>query len=154
MPVWWLYLVVPHGGRGCYDFCITKARGQISWTLRIEVVSLPGVLAYGSTQDDAIGKTEALVLRVLAERIEAGESRPIPILHWICRCSMNRWSATKANLLLAALIRLGWSTKRQSGSHRTLFRDGWPDFVFAFHPGDEIGLYMLARIAKHIWIKT
>ena len=44
-----------------------------------EVVSLPGVFAYGSTQDDAIGKAEALALLVLAERIETGESRPIPI---------------------------------------------------------------------------
>ena len=32
--------------------------------------------------------------------------------------------------------------------HRTLSRDGWPDFVFAFHDGEEIGPRMLARIAK------
>jgi hypothetical protein len=38
--------------------------------------------------------------------------------------------------------------KRQSGSHRTLSRDGWPDLVFAFHDGEEIGPCMLARIAK------
>ena len=25
----------------------------------------------------------------------------------------------------------------------------WPDFVFAFHDGDEIGARMLARVAKH-----
>jgi len=31
----------------------------------------------------------------------------------------------------------------------TLQRPGWPDFVFAFHDGDEIGPRMLARIAKH-----
>jgi predicted RNA binding protein YcfA (HicA-like mRNA interferase family) len=50
--------------------------------------------------------------------------------------------------VLAALLRAGWIVKRQSGSHRTLSRDGWPDFVFAFHDGEEIGPRMLARIAK------
>jgi predicted RNase H-like HicB family nuclease len=44
-----------------------------------EVVTLPGVMAYGSSRDEAIGKAEALALRVLAERIEIGEHRPIPI---------------------------------------------------------------------------
>jgi hypothetical protein len=38
--------------------------------------------------------------------------------------------------------------KRQSGSHKTLSRAGWPDVVFAFHDGEEIGPRMLARIAK------
>jgi predicted RNase H-like HicB family nuclease len=44
-----------------------------------EVPEIPGVLAYGTTADDAMAKVETLALRVLAERIEAGESRPIPI---------------------------------------------------------------------------
>jgi len=50
--------------------------------------------------------------------------------------------------VLAALLRIGWSIKRQSGSHRTLQRPGWPDTVFAFHDREEIGPRMLARIAK------
>jgi predicted RNA binding protein YcfA (HicA-like mRNA interferase family) len=50
---------------------------------------------------------------------------------------------------LQALQRIGWTTKRQVGSHRTLSRPGWPDYVFAFHDGEEIGPRMLARIAKH-----
>jgi predicted RNA binding protein YcfA (HicA-like mRNA interferase family) len=62
---------------------------------------------------------------------------------------MSLWPSVKAKRLLAALLRLGWQVKRQSGSHKTLSRDGWPDFVFAFHDGDEIGPKMLARIAKH-----
>lgn len=62
---------------------------------------------------------------------------------------MSRWPAAKAQRVLAALLRIGWTIKRQSGSHRTLQRPGWPDFVFAFHDGDEIGLRMIARIAKH-----
>ena len=40
-----------------------------------EVPQLPGVLAYGSTADDAMAKAEVLALRVLAERLEHGESR-------------------------------------------------------------------------------
>lgn len=62
---------------------------------------------------------------------------------------MSQWPSVKAKRLLAALLRLGWQIKRQSGSHKTLSRDGWPDFVFAFHDGEEIGPKMLARIAKH-----
>jgi len=58
------------------------------------------------------------------------------------------WPATKARLVLAALLRIGWSLKRTTGSHRILAREGWPDFVFAFHDGDEIGPRMLARIAR------
>lgn len=39
-----------------------------------EMSELPGVLAYGSTRDDAISKTKVLALRVIADRIEHGES--------------------------------------------------------------------------------
>jgi predicted RNA binding protein YcfA (HicA-like mRNA interferase family) len=49
---------------------------------------------------------------------------------------------------LRALYRIGWALKRQSGSHRILARNGWPDYVFAFHDGEEVGPRMLARIAK------
>jgi len=51
--------------------------------------------------------------------------------------------------VLRALNRIGWTLKRQSGSHRVLARVGWDDYVFAFHDGAEIGPRMLARIAKH-----
>ena len=61
---------------------------------------------------------------------------------------MSEWSSTRARRVLAALLRIGWIVKRQSGSNRTLPRPGWPDFVFAFHDTDEIGPRMLARIAK------
>jgi predicted RNA binding protein YcfA (HicA-like mRNA interferase family) len=63
---------------------------------------------------------------------------------------MSQWPATKARRVLAALLRKGWSIKRQSGgSHRVLEHIGWADFVFAFHDDVEIGPRMLARIAKH-----
>jgi predicted RNase H-like HicB family nuclease len=44
-----------------------------------EVPGLPGVLAYGTTAEDAMAKAEILALRVLAERLEHGESQPVPI---------------------------------------------------------------------------
>lgn len=62
---------------------------------------------------------------------------------------MSRWPSTKANRVLNALRRIGWNQKRQSGgSHRVLERPGWPDFVYAFRDGEEIGPRMLARIGK------
>jgi predicted RNA binding protein YcfA (HicA-like mRNA interferase family) len=62
---------------------------------------------------------------------------------------VSRWPATKARVVLAALFRIGWPVKRESGSHRTLIRPGWPDYVFAFHDTEEIGPRMIARIARH-----
>ena len=41
-----------------------------------EVVALPGVMAYGSTREDALAKVEVLALRVLADRLEHGEAIP------------------------------------------------------------------------------
>jgi predicted RNA binding protein YcfA (HicA-like mRNA interferase family) len=66
---------------------------------------------------------------------------------------MSSWPSTKARGVVAALFRIGWTLKRQSGSHRTLSRPGWPDFVFAFHDAEEIGPRMLARIAKRTGLK-
>jgi predicted RNA binding protein YcfA (HicA-like mRNA interferase family) len=61
---------------------------------------------------------------------------------------VSKWSSTKAKQVLAALIRIGWSVKRQIGSHQLLERAGWPDYVFAFHDREEVGPKMLAKIAK------
>lgn len=44
-----------------------------------EVPTLPGVMAYRITADEAMTKAEALALRVLAERLEMAECRPMPI---------------------------------------------------------------------------
>lgn len=41
-----------------------------------EVVELPGVLAYGETQETALSRVQALALRVIAERLEHGEAGP------------------------------------------------------------------------------
>ena len=66
---------------------------------------------------------------------------------------MSQWGAVKAKRLLAALLRLGWTIKRESGSHRTLSRAGWPDVVFAFHDSDEVGPRMLARVARQTGLR-
>jgi predicted RNase H-like HicB family nuclease len=41
-----------------------------------EVVELPGVLAYGNRQEEAVSRVQALALRVVAERLEHGEAGP------------------------------------------------------------------------------
>ena len=41
-----------------------------------EVIELPGVLGYGGSENEAIAKAQALALRVLADRLEHGESKP------------------------------------------------------------------------------
>ena len=52
---------------------------------------------------------------------------------------MSHGPLCKAKRVLAALLGIGWRIKRQSGSRRTLARDGWSDYVFAFHDGEEAG---------------
>ncbi len=61
---------------------------------------------------------------------------------------MSSWPSAKASRVLASLLRLGWTIKRERGSHKVLERPGWQDVVFAFHDGEEIGPRMLARIAR------
>lgn len=51
---------------------------------------------------------------------------------------MSQWSSATAKRVLAALFRIGWKIKRESSSHKVLFRPGWPDVVFAFHDKDEL----------------
>ena len=41
-----------------------------------EVPDLPGVMAYGQTREDAISRVQALALRVLADRLDHGETIP------------------------------------------------------------------------------
>lgn len=41
-----------------------------------EVPSIPGAMAYGISEKEAISKAEALVLRILADHLEAGEDSP------------------------------------------------------------------------------
>jgi len=41
-----------------------------------EVLELPGVLVYGQSRDGAFAKVKALALRVVADRLEHGETAP------------------------------------------------------------------------------
>jgi predicted RNA binding protein YcfA (HicA-like mRNA interferase family) len=66
---------------------------------------------------------------------------------------MSDWPSTRARRVLAALQRTGWGIKRQTGSHKVLSKDAWPDVVFAFHDAEEIGPRMLSRLAKHTGLK-
>lgn len=43
-----------------------------------EVLDLPGVLAYGSTRQEAIASVQALALRTIADRLDHGEAAPEP----------------------------------------------------------------------------
>ena len=61
---------------------------------------------------------------------------------------MRAWPSAKARRVFAALLRIGGRLKRQSGSDRTLSREDWSDFVFAFHVDEELGPRMLVRVAK------
>lgn len=45
-----------------------------------DVVGIPGALAYGRTQDEALVKVEALALRVIADRLEHGEIAPAKLV--------------------------------------------------------------------------
>ena len=66
---------------------------------------------------------------------------------------MSEWRSSRARQVLAALFRIGWTAKRHTGSHRILYKVGFPDFVFSFHDSEEIGPRMLARIAKRTGLK-
>jgi predicted RNA binding protein YcfA (HicA-like mRNA interferase family) len=66
---------------------------------------------------------------------------------------MSNWKSAKAKKVLAALEKIGWQIKRQKGSHKTLSREEWSDYIFAFHDGEEIGSKMMSRIAKKTGLK-
>ena len=110
-----------------------------------EVVQLPGVLATArlANRPSSKPRRSPCAARRSTRSRRAG-SRLGPSFRG---GPMSRWPSTKARRVLAALYRIGWSLKRQSGSHRILERQGYPDIVFAFHDDQEIGPGMLARIA-------
>ena len=41
-----------------------------------EVAVIPGAMAYGTSRKEAVAKVEALVLRILADKVEHGEDTP------------------------------------------------------------------------------
>lgn len=61
---------------------------------------------------------------------------------------MSVWRATKAKHIYAAPLRIGWTLKKQVGSHRKLQRAGWRNFTFCFHASEEAGPAALAKVGK------
>ena len=41
-----------------------------------EIPTIPGAMVYGQTKPEAVAKVEALVLRILADRLDHGEDAP------------------------------------------------------------------------------
>ena len=41
-----------------------------------EVPEIPGAMTYGNTRDQALARVKALTLRVIADRLEHGETAP------------------------------------------------------------------------------
>jgi predicted RNase H-like HicB family nuclease len=44
-----------------------------------EIPELPGVMVYGQTRDDAVHRVQALAPRIIADRLEHGDSSPIAL---------------------------------------------------------------------------
>ena len=67
---------------------------------------------------------------------------------------MSLWPSAKAGKVLSAPLRIGWRVKRQGAtSHRVLAREGWPDYVFAFHDARTLPPEALARIGKRTGLR-
>ncbi|HLD70657.1 MAG TPA: type II toxin-antitoxin system HicA family toxin [Negativicutes bacterium] len=66
---------------------------------------------------------------------------------------MTNWPSVRAKHVFAALLKIGWQVKRQSGSHVVLEKEGCQNYVWAFRDYEEIGPRMLARIAKKTGLK-
>lgn len=47
--------------------------------LLASVPDLPGVMAYGATEDEAVRKVKSIALQVLADMVESGEEVPEPL---------------------------------------------------------------------------
>jgi len=58
---------------------LAKHRGQRITENVAYRYNRPGCYSYGTTAEEAIAKAEVLALRVMAERLEHGESRPVEI---------------------------------------------------------------------------
>jgi len=82
-----------------------------------EVPELAGVLAYGSSAEEAMTKAETLAFRVLAQRLEHGKPRPAASNFFPPTRRMTQWPSTKTKSVLAALAKIGRNLQRQSASH-------------------------------------
>jgi predicted RNase H-like HicB family nuclease len=79
-----------------------------------EALEIPGVMACGDSLEEAVGSAEKLAIEVIADRIKHGEL-PKAALSVSFRVSIEQVPATKANRILAVLLRIGWRVKRRKG---------------------------------------
>jgi predicted RNase H-like HicB family nuclease len=68
--------ITVQGGRPVHLQIDVEREDDGRWLAEIE--ALPGVMVYGTSRQDALFRVEALALRVLAERVEYGESQQFP----------------------------------------------------------------------------
>ena len=68
---------------------------------------------------------------------------------------MSNWPSAKSKKVLKALLKIGWSIKREArGSHKILERDGWDDYVYAFHEGVDPNVSNAFKRAGFICLKN
>lgn len=63
------------------------------------------------------------------------------------------WPSVKAKQVFAALLKIGWRVKRQTGSHIVLERERFQNYTWAFRSYEEIGPRMLSKIAKRTGLR-
>jgi predicted RNA binding protein YcfA (HicA-like mRNA interferase family) len=52
------------------------------------------------------------------------------------------------------LLRIGWKPRTEKkGFHVQLQRDGFPNYTWAWHDGEELGPVALKKIAKYTGLK-
>jgi predicted RNA binding protein YcfA (HicA-like mRNA interferase family) len=61
---------------------------------------------------------------------------------------VTNWPSVKARIVFRTLLKKGWQTKSQRGSHVQLIHPLYGEYTWVFHDLEEIGPRMLARIAK------
>ena len=116
------------------EFCEPTPRTNLCTVdATADVPEIPGVIAYGATQLKAFAKVRKLALEVIADRLDRERTSSQAARRSQRRSRRSdsrsplagsRWRASKARRVLAALLRIGWSAKRQRGSHRVLQRYG------------------------------
>ena len=59
---------------------------------------------------------------------------------------MSEFASSKASRVYKARLRIGWRPKAEKkGSHIQLYKQGFPQFTWAWHDSDEIGPVMLKK---------
>lgn len=113
-----------------------------------EVPEIPGVLTYGATAEEAPWPRRR-PWRCAPWPSASRQAKVAPSQFPSNLPRHDRLAVGKGQVCSGGVVGDWVGNKRQSGSHRTLSRPGWPDYVFAFHEGEKIGPCMLARISKH-----